>query len=121
MKNFLTKEQINTLNYMENKLETELNLITTEIKELITLTSTFPALTNKVEQIKFGMNISNLQSLKESFYRFYKLADVSFLTEEAEELYATISTEKTGLNTMLKSLESPSEDILRMLNKDFQN
>lgn len=105
---------------MENKLEKELNSIAQEIKELSGFVAQLPDLTNKLEQIKFGLNVKTLQSLKDSFFRFYPLANEEFLSTEAKELFKKLSEEKTELNQLLKSLESPSEDILKMLDNGYK-
>lgn len=107
--------------YMENKLEKELNTIAKEVELLSPSVTQIPNLSNKLEQIKFGLNVvQKLQSLKDSFFRFYQIANKELLSPEAISLFKKLSEEKTELNEMLKSLESPSEDILKMLNNGYK-
>lgn len=103
-----------------DSIEKELNSMAIEILSLEKTFTQPPTLTNKLEQIKFGLSVKNLSSLKDGFFRFYKFGNSALLIEEARNLYKNLSKEKEDLNEMLKSLESPSEEILKMLNNGYE-
>ena len=107
-----------------NTLEQELNQIAEEIKhqqpQILKLQQEFLLLNKQVnrnERINVGFNFMAFNQLTYSFTRFYKLADVSKLSETAKELATQLIDEIKELKPFIEKQQELPKELQDFLNK----
>lgn len=95
-----------------NRLEQELDILAVEILSEQNKMSDLEILKEKTtrgERIDVGFNIIKFNQLVYSFMRFYKIADVTKLSDNTKELVLTLIDEVEQAKKLLKTEELPKE------------